>query len=452
MRCAKPANCTRSPRSVDPHLEIAEITDRVVKAGGPALLFTDVKGSEFPVLTNQFGTQRRMAMALDAKRLDEVGGAHARAARLSSAARVVARRRLGALCASRRLPTRFRRWFAAAACTTSSCASRISRNCRCSRPGRSMRGPFITLPLVITKDPRTRPAQRGHVPHASLQRARDRDALAAPQARPRARRRVGRKDSRRGRDRHRPGAHLRRDRAAAAGARRVRVRRTVARQAGRTGAREDASISNVPADAEFVLEGYVDNEDVRIEGPFGDHTGVYSLADRYPTFHVTCITHRRNPIYAGDRRRQTADGRRVARQSDRTDLPAVAAGGASRSRRHESSRRRRLSQSRDRFDSQSLSGPSEEGDERAVGPRPHDDAHARARDRRRRRRRAGPARAWRGSCSTTSRPSATSSRCPVPSTISITDRTASPTARRSASTRRARTRRKATRANGRRIW
>ncbi len=54
----------------------------------------------------------------------------------------------------------------------------------------------------------------------------------------------------------------------------------------------------VPADAEFVLEGYVDNDDLRVEGPFGDHTGVYSLADRYPVFQVTCITHRRNPIYA----------------------------------------------------------------------------------------------------------------------------------------------------------
>jgi 4-hydroxy-3-polyprenylbenzoate decarboxylase len=54
----------------------------------------------------------------------------------------------------------------------------------------------------------------------------------------------------------------------------------------------------VPADAEFVLEGFVDNEDLRLEGPFGDHTGVYSLADRYPTFHLTCITHRRDPIYA----------------------------------------------------------------------------------------------------------------------------------------------------------
>jgi 4-hydroxy-3-polyprenylbenzoate decarboxylase len=54
----------------------------------------------------------------------------------------------------------------------------------------------------------------------------------------------------------------------------------------------------VPAEAEFVLEGYVDPEERRIEGPFGDHTGYYSLIDEYPVFHVTAITHRRNPIYA----------------------------------------------------------------------------------------------------------------------------------------------------------
>ncbi|MGH7729005.1 MAG: UbiD family decarboxylase, partial [Vulcanimicrobiaceae bacterium] len=54
----------------------------------------------------------------------------------------------------------------------------------------------------------------------------------------------------------------------------------------------------VPADAEFVLEGEVDGDDLRLEGPFGDHTGVYSLADRYPTFHVRCITRRRAPLYA----------------------------------------------------------------------------------------------------------------------------------------------------------
>lgn len=61
------------------------------------------------------------------------------------------------------------------------------------------------------------------------------------------------------------------------------------------------SITNdiyVPADAEFILEGYVDvNEAPRLEGPFGDHTGYYSLADLYPAFHVTCITHKKNPVY-----------------------------------------------------------------------------------------------------------------------------------------------------------
>jgi len=54
----------------------------------------------------------------------------------------------------------------------------------------------------------------------------------------------------------------------------------------------------VPANAEIVLEGYVDLDDIRTEGPFGDHTGYYSLADQFPAFHITCITRRRDPIYA----------------------------------------------------------------------------------------------------------------------------------------------------------
>jgi 4-hydroxy-3-polyprenylbenzoate decarboxylase len=54
----------------------------------------------------------------------------------------------------------------------------------------------------------------------------------------------------------------------------------------------------VPASAEIILEGYVQLDELRTEGPFGDHTGFYSLADEYPVFHVTCITHRKNPIYA----------------------------------------------------------------------------------------------------------------------------------------------------------
>ncbi|CBL06563.1 3-octaprenyl-4hydroxybenzoate decarboxylase [Megamonas hypermegale ART12/1] len=54
----------------------------------------------------------------------------------------------------------------------------------------------------------------------------------------------------------------------------------------------------VPACSEIVLEGYVNIGETRREGPFGDHTGYYSLADDYPVFHITCITHRKNPIYS----------------------------------------------------------------------------------------------------------------------------------------------------------
>jgi 4-hydroxy-3-polyprenylbenzoate decarboxylase len=54
----------------------------------------------------------------------------------------------------------------------------------------------------------------------------------------------------------------------------------------------------VPACAEIVLEGYVEPGELRTEGPFGDHTGFYSLADEYPVFHVTCVTHRKEPVYA----------------------------------------------------------------------------------------------------------------------------------------------------------
>ena len=53
-----------------------------------------------------------------------------------------------------------------------------------------------------------------------------------------------------------------------------------------------------PANAEIVLEGYVELDELRTEGPFGDHTGFYSLEDEYPVFHVTCVTHRKDPIYA----------------------------------------------------------------------------------------------------------------------------------------------------------
>src|SRR5215210_8955049 len=63
----------RVSAEADPHLEITEIVDRVVKAGGPALLFENPKGAQHPLLINQFGSERRMCLAFDAGSLDEVG-------------------------------------------------------------------------------------------------------------------------------------------------------------------------------------------------------------------------------------------------------------------------------------------------------------------------------------------------------------------------------------------
>ena len=54
----------------------------------------------------------------------------------------------------------------------------------------------------------------------------------------------------------------------------------------------------VPANAEIVLEGYVELDELRMEGPFGDHTGFYTMEEEYPVFHITCITHRKEPVYA----------------------------------------------------------------------------------------------------------------------------------------------------------
>jgi 4-hydroxy-3-polyprenylbenzoate decarboxylase len=281
---------------VDPRLEIAEITDRVVKAGGPALLFENVKDSKFPVLTNQFGTHRRMAMALDAEHLNDV------AARVRKLVDIVPP---GASLGEK---------FASVArlAPLANAAPRIVRSGSCQdvidrEPDLRKipvlttwpldAAPFITLPLVITKDPKTNGYNVG---------------MYRMQV-------YGARETGMHWQRHKHGrAH------AAAWGERVPVAVAIGTEPALTYAAtaplppmldefafagllrgKPVELTSgvtvdlrVPAHAEFVLEGYVDNADLRVEGPFGDHTGVYSPADRYPTFHITCITHRRDPIYA----------------------------------------------------------------------------------------------------------------------------------------------------------
>ena len=280
---------------VDPRLEISEISDRVVKAGGPALLFTNVKGSRFPVLTNQFGTQGRMAMAFGAQTLDEVAARIRSMLDLSIPASAV--ERIGKLLSLAPLASAIPKTVNSASAQEVIIDDPDLLRLPVLTTWPLDAGPFITLPLVITKDPKN---GRANVGMYRMQVYNSRETGMHWQ-------------------RHKQGrAHARAwgDRvpvAVAIGADPVLTYAATAPLppvideflfAGLLRGKPVKLVQcktvdlKVPADAEFVLEGYVDNTDLRTEGPFGDHTGVYSLADRYPTFHVQCITHRRDPIYA----------------------------------------------------------------------------------------------------------------------------------------------------------
>ncbi len=125
----------------------------------------------------------------------------------------------------------------------------------------------------------------------------------------------------------------------------------------------------VPANAEIVLEGYVEQGDLAPEGPFGDHTGYYTGVEPFPVFHVTAMTMRKRRDLPVDRRRQAAAGGRLAREGDRADLPARDQDERPRDRRLRPPGRRRLPQLRDRLDPQALPRPRAEGHARDLGPR-----------------------------------------------------------------------------------
>jgi 4-hydroxy-3-polyprenylbenzoate decarboxylase len=280
---------------VDPYLEISEITDRVVKAGGPALLFTSVQGSRFPVLTNQFGSRKRMSMALGVQDIDEAGDRIRKLLDLSIPASAV--ERIGKLLSLAPLATAIPKTVASGSCQDVVIEQPDLTQLPVLTTWPLDAGPFITLPLVITKDAASGRANVGMY-RMQVYNARE------------------------------TGMHWQRHKQGRAHAKTWGDRIPVAVAIGADPALTYAATAplppvideflfagllrgkpvklvqcktvdlKVPADAEFVLEGYVDNTDLRTEGPFGDHTGVYSLADRYPTFHVQCITHRRDPIYA----------------------------------------------------------------------------------------------------------------------------------------------------------
>lgn len=327
----------RVKAEVDPILEITEIADRVSKSpgGGRALLFENVKG--YPgaqVLINQFGSARRMNLALGVESLDEVAQRIHQFLDVKSPEGLLEKIKMLPMLAD--MGKFFPKTVASGPCKEVIKKDGFSLldfpvlQCWPKDGGR-----FITLPCVITRDPRTGKRNVGcyrmqvydqrtagmHWQRQKVGAEHYRQNLRGAAA-------LGREDSN--------------SKAAAVD--------VMARTSGGSVVPSDAPLPSgkmevtvaigtdpaltfcsivpappdveefliagflrqqpvelvkcetvdleVPATAEIVLEGYVQLDELRTEGPFGDHTGFYSLEDQYPVFHVTCVTHRRNPIYS----------------------------------------------------------------------------------------------------------------------------------------------------------
>jgi 4-hydroxy-3-polyprenylbenzoate decarboxylase len=343
---------------VDPNLEITEITDRVSKGaakkyghpGGPALLFENVKGANgVPVLINQFGSERRMQMALGVDSLDEVAERIRQLLNMKSPEGFLEKLKMLPMLADMGK-------FFPKVVPTGPCKEVIKKEnfslldfpilqCWPQDGGR-----FITLPCVITRDPKTGKRNTG------MYRIQVYDATTAGMHWQRQKVAAEHyRDMLRAGSKEKAGAQMPsplKDKSgtqAPSPAERRHGVDIMARSGGGSmlapGDRPSGTMEvavaigtepaltfcsivpappeieefiiagflrqkpvelvkcetvdlEVPASAEIVLEGYVKLDELRTEGPFGDHTGFYSLEDEYPVFHVTCITHRKNPIYA----------------------------------------------------------------------------------------------------------------------------------------------------------
>ena len=260
-------------------------------------MFERPTGYSMPVAVNLFGSMKRMCMALGVEKLDDL------AAEIDELA--TPKIPSGMLDALKLLPTVNRlRDLMPKTVKDGPCQEVVRRDGTLDDipiltcwPGDG--GRYITFPLVFTQDPETGMRNIGTYRMQVFDGRSDRDALAAPQGRRTAspRRRAARQaHAGGGGARARSGARLFGDRADAGGPRRAdaggfpppRARR--ARQVHHHRPRGAGQ-------AQIVLEGYVEPGERRREGPFGDHTGVYSHPDDFPVFHLTCITQRKRPVY-----------------------------------------------------------------------------------------------------------------------------------------------------------
>lgn len=314
----------RVAAEVDPDLEITEITDRIVKSGGPALLFERVKGSRLPLLINQFGSERRMCLAFGVERLDDLGERIGEILELQPPQGLVDKvRSLGKLKSiADSMPKTVSRGPCQEVVLTGDDVDLgllpIQR-CWPLDPA-----PFITLPAVITKDRETGVRNVGMYRMQMVDR---RSTFMHWQLH-----KDGRADLRAAADGRIPVA-------VAIGLDPVTAYAASAplpKHVGElmlAGFLKGSAVQlvqcttvdlQVPANAEIVLEGWVDREDVGIEGPFGDHTGFYTPPEEFPLFRISAMTMRRDAIYpsivVG---KPPAEDEWLAKATERIFLPAI---------------------------------------------------------------------------------------------------------------------------------
>ena len=286
----------RVAAEVDPHLEVTEIVGRTIRSGGPALLFERPKGSEHALLVNQFGTERRMCLALGVERLDDAAQKLADVLELQPpqglAEKIRGLRQLKSIADSP--PKTVRRGACQEVVLRGDEVDLRRLPVQTCWPGDA--GPFITLPAVITRDPRDGRRNvgmyrmqvlgpRATAMHWQLHKDGRADYLAAD-----GRMEVAVALGLDPVSTYAASAPLPKhvDELMFAGLLRGEPVEVVA------GVTVDLE---VPASAEIVLEGYVERGELADEGPFGDHTGYYTPVEPFPVFHVTAMTMRRGAIY-----------------------------------------------------------------------------------------------------------------------------------------------------------
>jgi 4-hydroxy-3-polyprenylbenzoate decarboxylase len=286
----------RIDAEVDPHLEVTEIVDRTVKANGPALLFTNPKGSSHPLLINQFGSERRMCLAFGAEKLDDVAGRLEEVLEMQPPQGLVEKvrglKRLKSIADS--MPKAVRSGACQEVVLEGDDVDLGRLPVQTCWPADG--GPFITLPAVITKDPKTGTRNVGMYRMQVL----DRSSTAMHWQL----HKDGRMDYLASDGRLDVAVALGLDPVTAYSASAPLPKHIDELMLAGFLKGEPVELVGcktvdleVPANAEIVLEGYVQQGDEAPEGPFGDHTGFYTGIEPFPVFHVTAMTMRRDAIY-----------------------------------------------------------------------------------------------------------------------------------------------------------